>query len=146
MKKNAILLYFNVVGGSESKKIWPLKKNDTLFKNISISMFKKKIDIKIYGNNFNTKYGTCVRDYIHVADLSDIHIKILKKIEKLKKSIILNCGYGKGISVKQVVSAFIKISKKKANVIILKKRPADITSSIADNRNLKSFCVLHWEK
>ena len=135
----AILRYFNVVGASESKKIGPLKKNDTLFKNISISMFKKKIDIKIYGNNFNTKDGTCVRDYIHVADLSDIHIKILKKIEKLKKSIILNCGYGKGISVKQVVSAFIKISKKKANVIILKKRPADITSSIADNRNLKSF-------
>jgi len=139
----AILRYFNVVGASSSLKIGPLKKNDTLFKNISIAMFKKKIAIKIYGNNFDTIDGTCIRDYIHVSDLSDIHIKILKKIEKTKKSIILNCGYGKGISVKQVVDGFIKITKKEANVIILKKRPADIVSSIANNNNLKSF--IKWK-
>jgi len=106
-------------------------------------MFKKKIDIRIYGNNFNTKDGTCIRDYIHVSDLSEIHIKILKKIEKIKKSIILNCGYGKGTSVKQVVDKFIKISKKNANVIMYKKRPTDITSSIADNNNLKKF--IKWK-
>ena len=135
----AILRYFNVVGASPSKKIGPLKKNDTLFKNISIAILKKNIDIKIYGNNFKTKDGTCIRDYIHVSDLSDIHIKVLKKIEKTKKSIILNCGYGKGISVKQVVDKFIKISKKHVNVVILKKRPADIESSIANNNNLKNF-------
>jgi UDP-glucose 4-epimerase len=139
----AILRYFNVVGASASQKIGPLKKNDTLFKNISTSMFKKKIDIRIYGNNFNTKDGTCIRDYIHVSDLSEIHIKILKKIEKIKKSIILNCGYGKGTSVKQVVDKFIKISKKNANVIMYKKRPTDITSSIADNNNLKKF--IKWK-
>ena len=106
-------------------------------------MLNKNIDIKIYGNNFNTKDGTCIRDYIHVSDLSNIHIKILKKIEKIKKSIILNCGYGKGISVKQVVDEFIKITKKKVNVIILKKRPADIVSSIANSNNLKKF--IQWK-
>ena len=139
----AILRYFNVVGASSSLKVGPLKKNDTLFKNISIAMLNKNIDIKIYGNNFNTKDGTCIRDYIHVSDLSNIHIKILKKIEKIKKSIILNCGYGKGISVKQVVDEFIKITKKKVNVIILKKRPADIVSSIANSNNLKKF--IQWK-
>ena len=139
----AILRYFNVVGASPSKKIGPLKKNDTLFKNISIAILKKNIDIKIYGNNFKTKDGTCIRDYIHVSDLSEIHIAVLKKIEKVKKTVILNCGYGKGISVKQVVDKFIKISKKHVNVVILKKRSADIESSIANNNNLKNF--IKWK-
>jgi UDP-glucose 4-epimerase len=139
----AILRYFNVVGASSSQKIGPLKKNDTLFKNISNAMFKKSVNIRIYGNNFNTIDGTCIRDYIHVSDLSEIHIKILKKIESIKKSITLNCGYGKGISVMQVVDGFIKISKKNANVIILKKRPLDIVSSIANNNNLKNF--IKWK-
>ena len=139
----AILRYFNVVGASGSQKIGPLKKNDTLFKNISTSMFNKKIYIKIYGNNFDTKDGTSIRDYIHVTDLSDIHIKILKKIKKVKKSIILNCGYGKGVSVKQVIDMFIKITRKNANIIILKKRPADITSSIANTNSLKNF--IKWK-
>tara|TARA_B110000196_G_scaffold302058_1_gene296708 strand:+ start:286 stop:1257 length:972 start_codon:yes stop_codon:yes gene_type:complete len=139
----AILRYFNVVGASSSQKIGPLKKNDTLFKNISNAMSKKSIDIRIYGTNFNTADGSCIRDYIHVSDLSEIHIKILKKIESIKKSVILNCGYGKGISVKQVVGSFIKISKKDANVIILKKRPLDIVSSIANNSNLKNF--IKWK-
>ena len=139
----AILRYFNVVGASSSLKIGPLKKNDTLFKNISTAMFKKNVSIRIYGNNFKTIDGTCIRDYVHVSDLSDIHIKVLKKIEKLKKSIILNCGYGKGISVKQAVDRFIKISKKNVNIVILKKRPADIVSSIADNTNLRNF--IKWK-
>ena len=139
----AILRYFNVVGASPSQKIGLLKKNDTLFKNISNVMFKKKINIKIYGDNFNTADGTCIRDYIHVSDLSEIHIKILKKIESVKKSVILNCGYGKGISVRQVVDKFIKISKKNSNVSILKKRPLDIVSSIANNNNLKKF--IQWK-
>jgi len=139
----AILRFFNVVGGSPSKKIGPLKKNDTLFKNISSAIFKKKIVIKIYGNNFNTKDGTCIRDYIHVSDLGEIQIKILKQIEMTKKSIILNCGYGKGISVKQVVDEFIKISKKNVRIVISKKRPADIESSIANVSNLKNF--IKWK-
>jgi len=139
----AILRFFNVVGASPSQMIGPLKKNDTLFKNISMTLFTKKKVIKIYGNNFNTKDGTCVRDYIHVSDLSEIHIKVLNKIKKIKKSVILNCGYGAGISVKQVVDGFIKYSKKEVNVIIKKKRPFDIVSSIANTNKLKKF--IKWK-
>ncbi len=139
----AILRYFNVVGASSSKKIGPLKINDTLFKNISYNLQLKFPIIKIYGNNFNTKDGTCIRDFIHVSDLSNIHILIMKKIEKNKKSLILNCGYGNGFSVKQVVDRFIKISKKKTRIKILNKRPADIESSIADNCKLKK--EIRWK-
>jgi len=110
-----------------------------VFKNASTAVLKKKINLKIYGNDFNTKDGSCIRDYIHVSDLSDIHIKILEKIEKLKKSIVLNCGYGKGISVKQVVNEFIKIVNKKANIVVLKRRPEDIVSSTANNTKLRNF-------
>ena len=55
----------------------------------------------------------------------------------------MNCGYGKGISVKQVVDKFAEISKKNINIIVLKKRPADIASSIANNNNLKNF--IKWK-
>ena len=66
-----ILRYFNVVGASSSKKIGEIdKSNDHLFKNIAIEYFKKKPRVKIYGNNFNTVDGTCVRDYMHVSDIA----------------------------------------------------------------------------
>ena len=104
---------------------------------------KKQISLKIYGDDFNTKDGSCIRDYIHISDLSDIHIKILKKIEKIKKSIILNCGYGKGISVKQVINEFIKVINKKANIIVLKRRQEDIVSSTANNTKLINF--IKWK-
>jgi UDP-glucose 4-epimerase len=139
----AILRFFNVVGASPSKKIGPLKKNDNLFKNISMALFKSNRKIMIYGNNLDTKDGTCIRDYIHVSDISEIHLKILNKISKLKKSVVLNCGYGKGVSVKEVVNGFIKFTKKEVNIIILKKRPADIVSSIANINKLKNF--IKWK-
>ena len=139
----AILRYFNVVGASSSGKIGPIQKNDSLFKNLSIAVLKKEIYLRIYGDNFNTKDGSCIRDYIHVSDLSDIHIKVIKKIEKIKKSVILNCGYGNGISVKQVMNKFIKIINKKAKIVILKRRSEDIVSSTANSTKLKNF--IKWQ-
>ena len=90
-----------------SKKIGPLKKNDTLFKNISTAMFNKKIVIKIYGNNFNTKDGTCIRDYIHVMDLADAHLIALEFLEKEEPKILnLNIGTGHGTSVLELIKTF----------------------------------------
>ena len=138
----AILRYFNVVGASNSQIIGPIKKNDTLFKNLSMTLIKKNPSIRIYGSNYKTKDGSCVRDYIHVSDLADIHYKVLKKISKTKKSIILNCGYGKGVSVIQAAKEFIKCSKKKIKLIYEKRRPGDLASSIASNKKIKKY--LKW--
>jgi len=135
----AIVRYFNVVGASSSNKIGPIKKNDTLFKNLSISFLKKKIYMQIYGNKLKTKDGTCVRDYIHVSDLSNAHIQILKKIEQTKKSVILNCGYSKGISVLEVIKSFEQFTKEKIIIQYKKRRPGDLIFSIADNSKLKRF-------
>ena len=101
--------YFNIAGASKSNKIGEINSSHGhLFKNIAIQSLKKNPKINIYGKDYKTKDGTCVRDYMHVSDLSSAHIKALKFINNKSKSIILNCGYGKGYSVLEIV----KILKK----------------------------------
>ena len=145
-KKNkinfGILRYFNVCGASDSGKIGLISKGDHLFKNISSAVMKKKPLIKINGNDYNTFDGTTIRDYIHVSDLADIHFKVLQKISKLNKSITLNCGYGKGLSVKQVVNEFKIQIKKKIKINFLPRRLGDMEMIIADNKKLKKF--INW--
>ena len=115
-KKNSlnygILRFFNVAGSSPSGKIGQINKGDQLFKNLSLELNKRKPVFKIYGTNYKTKDGTCIRDYIHVSDLADIHIKGLDYLENNKKSFVLNCGYGRGYSVQEIVTIFKKIKKK----------------------------------
>ena len=83
--KYSILRYFNVAGASPSNKIGEIEKShDHLFKNISIQALKKKPVVRIYGNNYKTKDGTCIRDFIHVSDLADIHVKCINYLCKKK--------------------------------------------------------------
>ena len=139
----AILRYFNVAGASKSGKIGEIEiSHNHLIKNIAMSSLKKKPVINIFGNNYNTKDGTCIRDYMHVVDLADIHIKSLKKINLSKKSIILNCGYGKGISVLQVAKKFEKIIKKKININFNNRRPGDVSQIYANTSKLKR--LINW--
>ena len=72
--------YFNVAGASESGKIGQISIGDQLFKNLSICSKKMSPNINVYGNDYKTKDGTCVRDYIHVSDIAKIHIMVLKKL------------------------------------------------------------------
>ncbi len=137
-----ILRYFNVAGASQSGKIGEIEKSHGhLIKNLAIESQKKKSIINIFGNDYNTKDGTCIRDYIHVSDLADIHIKGLNYLKNNKKSFILNCGYGKGYSVKQIVDIFKKIKK---NVVIhyQKRRPGDIGQVYANTKKFKK--ILKW--
>jgi UDP-glucose 4-epimerase len=141
--KYGILRYFNVAGASPSGKIGEIEKSyGHLIKNLAIQSTKLKPKVDIFGNNYNTKDGTCIRDYIHVSDLADIHILVLKKISSSKKSLILNCGYGKGYSVKEIVEIFKKIKK---GVIIKykKKRIGDVAQIYSDNSKLKK--ILKWK-
>ena len=138
-----ILRYFNVVGSSPTGKIGQIRKNDTLFKNLSIAVLKKKPSINVYGNKYKTFDGTCIRDYIHVYDLSDIHIKVLSRIYKTNKSLILNCGYGKGLSVLQIIKAFEKYTNKKIKIIFKNKRKGDMEKVYADVKKLKK--IIKWK-
>jgi len=138
----AILRYFNVCGASPSGKIGLIAKTDSLFRNISAALMKKKPIIKIYGNNYSTPDKTAIRDYIHVSDLAELHFKILNKISKINKSTILNCGYYRGTSVKQAVNEFKKQSKKNIKILYQKKRTGDLAMIIANNKKLKK--IINW--
>ena len=138
-----ILRYFNVAGASQSRKIGEIEKSyGHLIKNLAIQSTKLRPRVDIFGNNYNTKDGTCIRDYIHVSDLADIHILALKKIFTSKKSIILNCGYGRGYSVKEIVEIFKKI-KKGVVIRYKKKRIGDVAQIYSDNSKLKK--ILRWK-
>ena len=137
--KYAILRYFNVAGASPSNKIGQIEKSQgQLIKNVAIQSLKKKPIINIYGHDYKTKDGTCIRDYIHVSDLAGIHIESIKYLLQNKKSILLNCGYGKGYSVKQVVDIFKKI-KKNVDVKYQKRRLGDIPQVYSNTKKFKKI-------
>ena len=146
-KKNnlnyVILRYFNVCGADPNLKHGQTKKNGQLFKNLAVEAIKKKPKIKIFGENFNTKDGTCERDYIHVSDISKIHYLSLKYLLKNKKNLLLNCGYGNSYSVKKIISIFQKISKRKINITIEKRRKGDVKS--IKTKNSKLIKILNFK-
>jgi UDP-glucose 4-epimerase len=144
MKINyGILRYFNVCGASPSGKIGMMSKGDHLFKNISVAVMKKKPIIKIYGNNYNTPDKTAIRDFIHVSDLADVHYQVLKIISKTKKSKILNCGYSRGLSVRQVVDEFRFQVNKPFKIKVQSRRSGDMEMLIANNTLLKK--LINWK-
>ena len=138
-----ILRYFNVVGASPSGNIGLINKGDHLFKNLSIEILKKKPIFKVYGQNYKTPDKTTIRDYVHISDLAEIHIKVLDKISLIKKSVILNCGYGKGISVMKVAKEFKTQSKNKVNILIQDRRAGDMEKTVAENKKLLKF--IKWK-
>tara|TARA_B100001248_G_C27360526_1_gene446210 strand:- start:424 stop:1395 length:972 start_codon:yes stop_codon:yes gene_type:complete len=142
-KKNkinyGILRYFNIAGSSPSGKIGLLNKSDNLFKNYSKQIMKKKPTLKIYGGDYNTKDGSCIRDFIHVSDIAEIHYKVLNQIDKTKKSKVLNCGYNKGNSVLDVAKEFKRQSSKKVKILFIKRRKGDLVKIIASNKKLMKF-------
>ncbi len=124
--KYVILRYFNVAGADKKMRTGLISKFSThLIKIVSEVATKKRKKVIINGNDYNTPDGTAVRDYIHVSDLADIHLKSLEYLLKEKKSEIFNCGYGKGFSVKEVVKLANKLTKNGIPFEIGPRRPGD---------------------
>ena len=133
-----ILRFFNVCGADVKNNIGQINtKNDSLINNLTSQIDKKNPTIKVYGNNYNTKDGTCVRDYIHVSDLAEVHKKLISNKKTLLNSNIFNCGYGKGYSVNEIIKKFKKKIKKRVKILIINKRTGDIPASYADVSFLK---------
>lgn len=141
-----ILRFFNVLGSSLNYKTGPIPTfSNHLVKNICSSIIKKTFQVKIFGSDYKTRDGTCIRDYIHVEDLTDIIMLISKKIllkeKKIKK--ILNCGYGYGFSVKEIVKEFEKLLKRKLKISFEKRRKGDPAIVVCSNYKIKK--VLNWK-
>tara|TARA_B100000965_G_scaffold360676_1_gene341578 strand:+ start:3465 stop:4430 length:966 start_codon:yes stop_codon:yes gene_type:complete len=137
-----ILRYFNVAGSDLRLRsgLISKKKSTHLIKKICENFLKNKY-IEIYGDNYPTKDGTAIRDYIHVYDLAYAHYKSAIYLLKHNKSDIFNCGYGKGYSVLQVIKTFNTINKKKIKIKFANRRRGDIYKLVAKvykiKRNLK---------
>ena len=97
----------------------------------------------INGDDYDTKDGTAVRDYIHVSDLADIHLASAEYLNENNSSNIFNCGYGKGFSVKEVIETFNKIIDKKIKFKIGPRRPGDSKQVVADPK--KFMRTLSWK-
>lgn len=143
--KYIILRFFNVAGSDIKNKIGHINQNDQLIKNLCHNFLNKK-KIFVYGKNYKTRDGTCIRDYIHLKDLSYLHCKSLKLLKKIKKSEIINCGYGIGFSVLEIISNFEKIIKKKINFIFLNRRSGDMDEAVSDVKKMKKLYKFKYNK
>ena len=132
----SILRFFNVIGSDSKLRTGKVFKKDMLFDNFVDSVLKKKNVFEVYGKKYNTKDGTCIRDYIHVEDISKIHVSLLKLMIKKNKSLELNCGYGRGYSVLDIISFFNETFKKNFKIIYKKKRKGDLGGIFANAKRL----------
>ena len=138
--KYIILRYFNVAGSEKSMRTGHISKNSAhLIKKVCEKILGKRKKIKVYGDNYNTPDGSAIRDYIHISDLAKIHDLSLVYLKNRKISQIFNCGYGKGVSVLEVLRTAKKLYPKKINWTIGKRRKNDIYNSVADNREIKKI-------
>ena len=132
--KYAILRYFNVIGADEKSNTGLINKG-SLFGNLVDSYINKK-KFYIYGNNFNTKDGTCIRDYIDINDLTNLHLKSYYYLNN-KKSFTMNCGYSVPLTVLDIVNLFNKTLKTKINYSITSRRKGEMKKVFANTTLLK---------
>tara|TARA_B110000014_G_C20028047_1_gene533742 strand:- start:311 stop:1129 length:819 start_codon:yes stop_codon:yes gene_type:complete len=145
--KSVILRYFNPIGAHSSGLIGELPSGEpqNLIPFITQTLIGKRKELLVYGNDYPTDDGTCIRDYIHVMDLAEAHIKSLEYIldsKNDKNFQVFNIGTGQGHSVLQVIDAFEKVTKKKIKYKITSRRQGDVAVSYADCSKAKE--ILGW--
>lgn len=128
------LRYFNVSGADPEGKIGQSFPQATHLIKVACEVATKKREfINVFGTDYLTKDGTCVRDYIHVSDLADAHVKALEYLNAGGGSEILNCGYGHGFSVREVLSVVKEVTGEDIKIIDSPRRagdPASLTAKV----------------
>ena len=141
----SILRYFNPIGAHKSGLIGenPRGIPNNLLPYVAKVAAGQLPCLSVYGDDYDTKDGTGVRDYIHVVDLAKAHLKALERAEKVSGVEHFNVGTGTGYSVLEVVRAYEKASGLKVNYKIVDRRPGDIAACYADPK--KAYEVLGWK-
>lgn len=142
------LRYFNPIGAHHSGEIGelPIGTPQNLVPFITQTAAKLREYLQVFGNDYPTEDGSCIRDYIHVVDLAKAHVIALKRLFLAKNTTdfeVFNIGTGKGSSVLEVVYAFEKITRQKLNYKIVDRRPGDVVSVYADTT--KANEILGWK-
>ncbi len=129
----ASLRYFNAAGADETGEIGELHDPESHL--IPLALAATRVDgpaLRIFGTDYPTKDGTCIRDYIHVNDLADAHVLALHRLEAGEPSLALNLGTGRGHSVLEILNAVENITGSKVNWIPGPRRPGDPPALVAD--------------
>jgi len=140
----AILRYFNPIGAHPSSLIGenPLQKPNNIFPLIINAAYEQK-HLKVFGNDWPTHDGTCIRDYIHIMDLADGHIKALDYLMTNNSQLInLNIGTGHGHSVLDLIKTFELVNNVKVPFIFSSRRKGDVCKLVANNVRAKG--ILNW--
>ena len=142
--KSISFRYFNAAGADESGKIGEDHKPEThLIPKILKSINENKNKVYVYGNNYKTKDGTCVRDYVHVNDIVKAHYYGLKKFKNKKCILSYNIGSEKGFSVLDVIKSIERITQKKVKIIFKQRRKGDPPILVAKCK--KILDELNWK-
>lgn len=146
---NAVLLrYFNPIGAHESCLIGelPLGVPQNLIPFITQTAIGERKELSVFGNDFPTPDGTCIRDYIHVVDLAKAHVTALKRLinkENIEKVENFNVGMGTGTSVLEIIESFERVNNLKLPYKFVERRRGDIAVAYADTK--KANEVLGWK-
>ncbi len=142
--KYVALRYFNVAGADPEARIGQATPNAThLIKVACQAALGMRDKLQIFGTDYLTPDGTCLRDYIHVEDLARAHLDALHYLDAGGESAILNCGYGQGYSVREVVRQVSQASGVDFSIEEVPRRAGDPPALVADNRRIRA--VLGWQ-
>jgi UDP-glucose 4-epimerase len=141
--KHVILRYFNVAGASLDGTLGQATKDAThLIKIASEAACGAREKVTVFGTDYPTPDGTCIRDYIHVEDLARAHLDALRYLEQGGAPDTFNCGYGRGFSVREVLKMVEKVSGKKLKIEDGPRRAGDPVQLVAESRRIKK--TLGW--
>lgn len=142
-----LLRYFNPVGAHESSLIGELNdKPENLVPVITQTAIGKRASMDVFGNDYDTRDGSCIRDYIHVMDIAAAHTKAITKsidVALPNRVEIFNLGTGNGVTVLELIESFEAVAKVKLNYKIAPRRAGDVIAVYADNSKAKQ--MLGWE-
>jgi UDP-glucose 4-epimerase len=142
--KHVILRYFNVAGADPRLRTGQTSERAThLIKVAAEAAIGKRDGMNVYGTDYATKDGTCIRDYIHVSDLARAHSAALDHLRGGGANGTFNCGYGHGFSVLEVIDMVKKVSGKDFPVTMAPRRPGDPPGLVADNARIRG--ALNWK-
>lgn len=137
------LRYFNVAGSSLEGEIGEVHNPETHIIPIAINSAINNKTLTVFGDDFDTKDGTCIRDYIHVLDLVNAHYLALNYLREGNKSEIMNLGYSRGFSNLEIVEAVKRVTKTDFKVVIGNRREGDPARLVSSNK--KALDILKWK-
>lgn len=142
--KYVALRYFNAAGGDPEGIIKNYKLKETNLIPLALRSLKDpSATLTLFGRDYPTPDGTCIRDYIHVHDIAEAHILALQKLQSGASSAVYNLGNGKGFSVQDVLTAIDKVTGKRLRIIEGKRREGDAPQLVADSKKARK--ELGWQ-